>query len=365
MCCLCYGAFDGTASRSALLLLLLLLLLHEHLFYDRLRLDSTNWLLSSSSHVSPQCRRHRNSVDVVVVVHQPNGIRKGNNATEENKNKDRRRSVGLQRRAHVTGRFSAFSSYLLYAYAQSDVLQQLAELYSKRAAWDSTCSTNWPPTKSILGVYDSCNNAYGLTCSRDGKGIDIVTSIDLSSCNIKTTLSGKLFEAMTATTSVDLSNNKIDGTLEGTLGGPLQVLKLNSNLLVGPLPTEWSTCTTLQYLDVSNNKLVGGTLPEVWADLSSLKELYISSSGVKGSLPDPWGKMPALQKLDLSSNKLEGPLPPQWAQPGFPALQLLSLNNNALSDLWHNVNFTFLTKLELQNNKLSGPLPPVATQIQF
>jgi len=55
----------------------------------------------------------------------------------------------------------------------------------------------------------------------------------------------------------------------------------------GSIPAGWSNVSSLQNVDVSNNRL-SGTLPPSWADLSKARSLNFSANEIVGTIPPSW-----------------------------------------------------------------------------
>ena len=109
---------------------------------------------------------------------------------------------------------------------------------------------------------------------------------------------------------IALFRQNLDGQLPEpgiNLLSNLEMLLLNDNGLVGPLPA---------------------TLP------LSLKSLNLSGNQLRGVLPSWWSNLSVVQRLDVSSNPgLSGVIPTEWgdaveAQSGLTRLQLLDLRNS-------------------------------------
>ena len=116
---------------------------------------------------------------------------------------------------------------------------------------------------------------------------------------------------------------------------------------------------TLQYLSLSDTRLLGGTLPAALGAFTGLTTLLISNSGLTGTLPPELGALSALTVLGLTDNSLTGSIPEAWA--GMTSLVSLSLANNALSgSLPLALCHMPLSSLMLSTNQISGSIPSLA-----
>lgn len=144
----------------------------------------------------------------------------------------------------------------------------------------------------------------------------------------------------------------------------LQQLSLKSNpALVGPIPPQLSSLTSLQVLTLSQNRLYG-KIPEAISLLTSLIHLDLSYNSLSGPIPTQISGLRTLVDLDLSYNSLTGPIPASIGKLGL--LQKLDLSTNSLSGtIPESVgNLSLLTFLALSNNKLSGEFPKGLPNLQ-
>ncbi|KAM5554674.1 hypothetical protein ABKV19_022866 [Rosa sericea] len=149
---------------------------------------------------------------------------------------------------------------------------------------------------------------------------------------------------------LNIKQNFLSGFGQPTLVLPwvnLQVLFAAGNLLIGslPIPPESivyyaisdnkltgeispSICKlrTLQYLDLSNNKL-SGTIPQCLGNFSDdLRVLNLLNNSLQGVLPQPYRNASNLRMIDVSYNQFHGQLPRSLANCAM--LESLVLSNN-------------------------------------
>ncbi|KAI4310716.1 hypothetical protein MLD38_035670 [Melastoma candidum] len=166
----------------------------------------------------------------------------------------------------------------------------------------------------------------------------------------------------TALQVLDLSNCRISGGgivawISETVGcGQLSYLSLRGNAASDPGDLDFSGCSNLKFLDISNNNFSATELSFGESGCLSLEHLDISSNRFPGDVGSWVSGCSQLQLLNLSSNRFSGPVQ------SFPvkALKFLYLDNNGfqgelpshLADACHG-----LIELDLSHNNLSGSIP--------
>ncbi|RCV05412.1 hypothetical protein SETIT_1G082300v2, partial [Setaria italica] len=180
-------------------------------------------------------------------------------------------------------------------------------------------------------------------------------------------------------------NNGLYGKLPITNLRNLAHLDLGGNRLNGKiphsieLPSAFSNCTNLITIDLRNNYFSGELTKVNFSTLINLKTLDLLFNNFTGTIPESIYSCSHLNALRLSDNKLHGQLSPRIgnlkslvflnfkgeAMPedetvdGFQNLQFLSLSDCSLTGkipFWLS-NLKNLQILLLENNQLSGPVP--------
>ncbi|CAD6228075.1 unnamed protein product [Miscanthus lutarioriparius] len=163
---------------------------------------------------------------------------------------------------------------------------------------------------------------------------------------------------LAAVQHLDLSDNALTGSLPDSLGDlkALKYLSLSRNQLSGTVPASMSGCTKLAELHLRGNSL-SSSIPDALFDVG-LETLDVSSNALSGVLPSGSTRLAeTLQWLDLSGNKLTGGIPTEMSL--FFKLRYLNLSRNDLRTplppelgLLRN-----LTVLDLRSTGLYGAMP--------
>ncbi|XP_057536135.1 receptor-like protein 12 isoform X2 [Amaranthus tricolor] len=132
---------------------------------------------------------------------------------------------------------------------------------------------------------------------------------------------------------LDLSYNKFNGEVPHCLGNTstkLVVLNLQSNNFKGIIPSTFSTCDLLEYVDFTENQLEGA-IPRSLSKCRNLKVLNLRNNKFKDVFPYWLGSLPYLEVLSLPFNKFHGDITnnlSKIATFSFSNLQILDLSNN-------------------------------------
>ncbi|XP_027352901.1 receptor like protein 21-like [Abrus precatorius] len=181
--------------------------------------------------------------------------------------------------------------------------------------------------------------------------MNILNTLDLSDNN----LSGKIPPNISGDRSLlrflKLSNNKLDGPVFENLKF-LEQLYLDGNSLSGSIPSGFFDMT-LEYVDISNNHLVG-KLPSVVRNWAYLETLSLSNNRLEGSIPPSLAELDFLVYLDISHNNLTGSVPSFVNS----SLSYIHLSNNRLSGLSKSMfsKNSYIVMLDLSYNEITGSI---------
>ncbi|VAH71416.1 unnamed protein product [Triticum turgidum subsp. durum] len=166
----------------------------------------------------------------------------------------------------------------------------------------------------------------------------------------------------------------------------LTTIDMSRNHLNGSVPIEIGSLINLISLDLSNNRFTGVITEEHFANLTSLKEIDLSSNNLNillnsdwrppstlesagfascqmGPLFPPWLQRLKTNGLDISSNALKGKFP-DWFWSAFSHANYLNISNNQISgSLPTHMDGMAFKELYLGSNRLTGPIPTFPTNI--
>ncbi|XP_049410718.1 receptor-like protein 43 [Solanum stenotomum] len=204
------------------------------------------------------------------------------------------------------------------------------------------------------------------------------------------------FVNLTNLSTLDLSSNNITIDEGINITFPRLEFLLLSSCELKDFPHFLRNVKTIQYLDISNNKICGqipnwfsGSLALSICNMSSLILLDLSQNYFSDSVPHCLGSMASLTVLDLRRNNFTGSLPPFCAQStslstivvngnrfegpvpvsllNCNGLEILDVGNNAINDMypaWLGI-LQELQVLILKSNKFHGPISTCQTKFCF
>ena len=170
--------------------------------------------------------------------------------------------------------------------------------------WNFSSSTVNPCLEYWEGV--TCNS----NCSTNAQSICSVISLNLTNMNLSGTIPSQI-STLTELESLEINNNPyLSGSIPTSIGMlcSLTVFMLTSNLLSGVLPTAVGQLSVLQYLQISNNN-VDGIIPTQVGKLKKLVSLQLNNNQFSQSIPTELGELTLLTMLSLSTNNLRNNIP--------------------------------------------------------
>ena len=237
-----------------------------------------------------------------------------------------------------------------------------AECEALLALYNGTGGSSWTNHTGWLVNSNPCSGPwYGVACSGNH-----VTQIILQNNNLMGSIPPEL-GSLTTLVQLDFQNNSLTGSIPPELGSltNLNFLSVAGNQLTGNIPTELANLTNLQVLFLGRNQFNSGSIPNELLTLSNLVQLDLTNSHRTGTIPAQIGNM-HLQYLFLSSNQLTGSIPPEIGN--LTQLVYLYLDGNSLSG---NIptqfgNLIHLSVLSLYNNHLNGSIPnQISSMVQL
>ena len=120
------------------------------------------------------------------------------------------------------------------------------------------------------------------------------------------------FFSITSLQRIDFSYNSLNGSLPSKIALPnLTTFDVTNNFLTGPIPTTWN-CSKLTILIFFGNRFIG-SLPKL-TTLKNLQVLDLSHNYIKGILPEEYGNLSSLKQLQLYDMVFDSPnkLPNSW-----------------------------------------------------
>ncbi|GLJ56305.1 hypothetical protein SUGI_1215690 [Cryptomeria japonica] len=158
---------------------------------------------------------------------------------------------------------------------------------------------------------------------------------------------------------LQLSENYLTGTLPSSishLSSRLFSWTLDSNKIEGNIPNGIGNLTNLVILDLSNNHF-SGSIPLALSHHPNLQKLFLDKNNLNGRIPESFGHAKRLGLLSLSENMISGEIPKSLGD--LPQLRDLVLHHNQLSgrlpaSLGRCIT---LEKVDLAHNKLEGNIP--------
>jgi Leucine-rich repeat (LRR) protein len=134
------------------------------------------------------------------------------------------------------------------------------------------------------------------------------TNIDLMMTDLKRLCSLRILDLQEYSSDENDVAELID-KLPQCFPNKLQELYLSNNQLRGVLPNSMQHLTSLVFLDLSINNIVGPLPTSIGQYLTSLVELYLQRNKLTGPIPKSVGNFTSLRTLDLSVNDLTGHVP--------------------------------------------------------
>ncbi|XP_039170192.1 receptor like protein 22-like [Eucalyptus grandis] len=213
----------------------------------------------------------------------------------------------------------------------------------------------WLKASQLLNLDLQSNKFHGrINLTAFDLSFPALTFLSISNNNFIGGCPMKVF-SNTSLQVIDLSNNKFGGPIP--LPSPATLYySIANNVITGRIPSLICDATNLEMIDLSNNSLIG-SLPWCLTNFSTvLSVLNLGMNRFEGTIPQTISLIHRLMTLDLSRNRFEGMLPRSLVN--CTNLEILDLGINQMEDTFP----TWLGKLPelkvliLRSNNLKGPL---------
>ncbi|KAG8642442.1 hypothetical protein MANES_12G090400v8 [Manihot esculenta] len=166
---------------------------------------------------------------------------------------------------------------------------------------------------------------------------------------------------------LNLAGNNLTGEIPVKFGEfrRLETLLLAGNFLNGTIPGQLGNISTLEALFIAYNPFTPSPLPTQLANLTNLKELWLSDCKLIGPIPTSLSRLSRLENLDLSQNRLTGSIPISLNE--LKSIVQIELFNNSLSGTLpvRFANLTNLRRFDASMNELTGTIPIELCQLEL
>ncbi|KAK2983458.1 hypothetical protein RJ640_024454, partial [Escallonia rubra] len=188
---------------------------------------------------------------------------------------------------------------------------------------------------------------------------NLSTSLEViyaTGCRIRGTIPNEISN-LSGLFSFSLRRNDLSGSIPSTIKGlqKLQRIHVADNNLRGSIPNDICQLPNLFALNLYTNYL--SAVPACLSNISSLRELVLSSNKLTARIPTSLGNLQDLLIFDASFNSLHGSLPYEIGN--LKAVTLLDLSyNNFFGDIPSSIgDLQNLVNLSLGHNELTGTIP--------
>jgi hypothetical protein len=226
----------------------------------------------------------------------------------------------------------------------------LVDLYNATGGNNWYYNTGWLTTSSSWYGVGVQGVQYDTNCNVIALGY--VAVLDLDTNNLIGTLPSSLAE-LTGLGYLSMAGYKYNYT-------NLVTLNIPTNSISGNIPDIFGTMTHLGYVDLSENTFTGNIPASLYGNpnnANSLELLNLGANQLTGDIPLGLSNLGNLRTLDLSQNGFGGTIPDFWTQ--FPKLQSLVLAGNDLVGQIPS-SMTLLPEalnIDVSGNQLYGNVP--------
>jgi hypothetical protein len=224
--------------------------------------------------------------------------------------------------------------------------QALVDLYNSTGGASWMNKTGWLSSTNV-------DDWFGVALD----GSNHVDSLSINSNNLVGTIPSSI-GSLTYLRDLSLYNNELDGTIPAgiSLMTGLNTINLSNNHLDNPIPDSIGSLTNLITLDLSANQFTG-EFPTFILTMTALQSLSLGNNGFNGPIPIQISNLTGLSYLYLSANEFTGNIPSELSL--LTSMKYLYLAENQLTGSIPAELFSLpsIKDLVLHKNQLSGPIP--------
>merc|ERR1712238_528744 len=232
---------------------------------------------------------------------------------------------------------------------------EVSQMYVLAVFYYSTSGDDWNDNSMWVEQNENVCDWYGIECNSNRT----VLGIKLEENNLVGELPQELASISTLS-NILLFSNELNGFVPDVIFSlELGKFDVEENMLSGDIfPDKLfvnSAETVVDYL-VSKNKF-SGTIPTDVGKLLKLESFWVADNDLTGTIPSELSNVKGLKTLIVYENSFSGSFPPGLFL--LEDLTIIKASNNTLMEgpLPKNINSKKLVKLEIDNSGLTGNLP--------
>ncbi|KAL5716121.1 LRR receptor-like serine/threonine-protein kinase ghr1 [Ranunculus cassubicifolius] len=242
-------------------------------------------------------------------------------------------------------------------------LTHIVKLSMSKNLITGTIPNGIAPRFRTLEFLDLSDNLFFGGLPNDIGQFRSLKNLSLAGNNFSGSIPGSISRLSSNLQSLDLSRNSFSGVIPTTLSVMMNlvVLNLSCNEFTGEIPLGFEEITSLETLDLHQNKLEGN-IDALFFISSSAVHVDFSGNLLTSSASQKEKFLPRISEtikyLNLSNNQFTGSLVNGGELPAFQSLKVLDLSYNQMSGELPEFNFAYeLETLRLGNNLFSGLVP--------